>query len=472
MLCRSLLAPTLVIEGVELFGAYEEAQTALVDRLIEHRRQTIHDQSVAIFRTAVITGLITLIAAAVTMRRSTMLRRSLEPPLEDLLDHLGAIQAGDFSRRPPVDGPEEITRIAAGVRAAAASLARAAGDAADHSAEMQIYNRQLAQVLRLAREVAGSLNMRYVLRAVSEAASTIADGRRVIVWLRAADERSIEPVADTTGPDLEPGELEPVALGEGVVGRAARYGRVEGHSGDVIDTADGDDELAVPMVVGAEVIGVILVCGEGASTLAERTVDVLEALAVQAASAVASARIHEQTETMALTDALTHLPNRRRLEDDLATETAMSTRYDRPLAFAMLDVDHFKAYNDTLGHQAADVALQELAGVLRRSVRAGDVVYRYGGEEIAVVMRETTAEAGHQLAERLRGAVEHHFTGPDQPRPVTISAGVAAIPEHGQTAAELVAAADAALYEAKRSGRNRVRTANGGAPLPGHVSRH
>ncbi|MGK2947526.1 MAG: GGDEF domain-containing protein, partial [Acidimicrobiales bacterium] len=164
-------------------------------------------------------------------------------------------------------------------------------------------------------------------------------------------------------------------------------------------------------------------------------------------------------EVLAMSDALTRLPNRRRLEIDLAAEVSISSRHGRPLGFAMIDVDHFKAYNDTLGHQAADVALQSLAGLLAGSGREGDTVYRYGGEEIAVVMRETQAQGAAEHAERLRALVEHHFADPAQPRPVTVSVGVAAMPEHASTAGDLVAAADAALYEAKRSGRNRVHLA-------------
>ena len=157
-----------------------------------------------------------------------------------------------------------------------------------------------------------------------------------------------------------------------------------------------------------------------------------------------------------MTDALTQLPNRRRMEVDLATEVGASQRYGRPLGFAMVDVDHFKAYNDALGHQAADVALQTLARILAASVRGTDTVYRYGGEEIAVVMRETDLESACQLGERLREAVEHHFAAPGQPRPVTISVGVAAMPVHASSLPGLVGAADQALYEAKRTGRNRT----------------
>src|SRR3546814_20810954 len=118
------------------------------------------------------------------------------------------------------------------------------------------------------------------------------------------------------------------------------------------------------MVVGAEVIGVLEVCGDRVATIAMDTVQVLEALAVQAATAIGAARVHEHTELLAMTDALTHLPNRRRLEVDLAQEVAVTTRHSRPLAVAMNDVDTFTAYTDALRHPAADVALPALALLL------------------------------------------------------------------------------------------------------------
>ena len=210
------------------------------------------------------------------------------------------------------------------------------------------------------------------------------------------------------------------------------------------------------MVVGAQVAGVIEVCADDRGAIPIDTLNILEALAVQAASAVSAARLHEHTEGLAMSDALTRLPNRRRLEVDLATETAVSARHGRPLGFAMIDVDHFKAYNDSEGHQAADVALQQLAEVLVATGREGDTVYRYGGEEIAVVLRETDSDGAFEHAERMRAAVEHHFSAPSQLRPVTVSVGVASMPSDASTPHELVAAADAALYVSKRGGRNRT----------------
>jgi diguanylate cyclase (GGDEF)-like protein len=144
------------------------------------------------------------------------------------------------------------------------------------------------------------------------------------------------------------------------------------------------------------------------------------------------------------------------LERDLRVEVNASARYGRPLALLMIDVDHFKSYNDTFGHQAGDAALQSVARVLATGLRASDVAYRYGGEEFVLILRETTRSDAVVLAERVRSAIEHHFAAPSHPRAITISIGVAGLPEHGPSGDTLTHAADEALYEAKSAGRNRV----------------
>lgn len=190
-------------------------------------------------------------------------------------------------------------------------------------------------------------------------------------------------------------------------------------------SGDPGDEpgLAVPMVVGAQVIGVLEFSGTSVDVLADDAVAMLETMAIHAATAIEAARLHEQTSLMAMTDALTGLRNRRQLNDDLRLECESSSRYRRPMSLLMIDVDDFKSYNDTYGHQAGDVALQAVAQLLAEACRSSDHAYRYGGEEFAVVMRETRIDEAAQLAERVRVSVQHHFGGPTQLRPITVSIG-------------------------------------------------
>ena len=160
---------------------------------------------------------------------------------------------------------------------------------------------------------------------------------------------------------------------------------------------------------------------------------------------------------------LTRLPNRRKLEVDLGAEWQRSTRYQRPLAYVMLDLDHFKSLNDTYGHLVGDMVLREAAAALAATLRESDTAYRYGGEEFAVLLRETTLDEARRVAERLRTAVAG-VTVTGYPVTVTTSVGVAAAVSGMTDQSALVAAADGALYRAKSGGRNRVEHAEAVSP--------
>jgi diguanylate cyclase (GGDEF)-like protein len=165
-----------------------------------------------------------------------------------------------------------------------------------------------------------------------------------------------------------------------------------------------------------------------------------------------------ELERLSVTDALTGLYNRRHLMGTLATEVQRSRRLRRPFSVLLADVDHFKQYNDTHGHPAGDAALARIAEILRKTTRGVDCVARYGGEEFFVMLLETTVGTAAIVAERIRARVAiEEFDGGR----ITISIGVAECPSHGDTPESLVESADAALYEAKDRGRDRVVAAGG-----------
>ncbi|HYV66398.1 MAG TPA: GGDEF domain-containing protein [Myxococcales bacterium] len=165
-----------------------------------------------------------------------------------------------------------------------------------------------------------------------------------------------------------------------------------------------------------------------------------------------------ELERLSVTDALTGLYNRRHLMGTLASEVQRSRRLRRPVSVLLADVDHFKQYNDTHGHPAGDVALAKIADILRKTTRGVDCVARYGGEEFLVLLLETTVATAAIVAERIRAQVAaEEFAG----GMITVSIGVAECPSHGDTPESLIESADAALYEAKDGGRNRVIAAGG-----------
>ncbi|HEY6000301.1 MAG TPA: diguanylate cyclase [bacterium] len=204
--------------------------------------------------------------------------------------------------------------------------------------------------------------------------------------------------------------------------------------------------------------GALAVAAAEAGAYSERAGKTFESIVRQANIVIDYARLHERAVRLSITDGLTRLHNRRYFQEALRREFQRSERLGSPLSLAMLDIDHFKSFNDTYGHQLGDLVLQELAHALRAQVRGLDVLARHGGEEFAVVMPDTGPAAAQRVAERLRAAVEAHpVVGPEGPLRVTVSVGVASVP-HPQIGAPegLVAAADHALYRAKELGRNRV----------------
>jgi diguanylate cyclase (GGDEF)-like protein len=178
----------------------------------------------------------------------------------------------------------------------------------------------------------------------------------------------------------------------------------------------------------------------------------LRIVTLQKALLTSNARLEE----LSRTDPLTSIGNRRAFEEELHERFEVARRYNRPLSLAMIDIDYFKDTNDAYGHQAGDEVLRTLARVIRRGSRGADVVARYGGEEFAVILPETQLFEALQFAEKIRAMVAAEDFGGMPPR-VTVSLGVATM-GHTMfgTAADVVAAADAALYRAKEKGRNRV----------------
>lgn len=167
--------------------------------------------------------------------------------------------------------------------------------------------------------------------------------------------------------------------------------------------------------------------------------------------------------TEAITDELTGSFNRRKLKHDLKEELSRAERYDKKVSALMLDIDWFKEYNDFHGHQKGDKLLIELVNVLGRNLRVNDKLYRYGGEEFVVLLPETDEGQAKNVAEKIRMKVERNkFEGEVKSQPkkaVSISIGISSYPRNGNTPADIIFAADSALYEAKSSGKNIVKIA-------------
>ncbi|MGH2996128.1 MAG: diguanylate cyclase, partial [Gaiellaceae bacterium] len=345
------------------------------------------------------------------------LGRTIVRSLKELSDAAGAVARGHFQRRVPARGRDEF-----------ASLGHAFNDMAE-----QLESR----IEELAAERA---RVREAISRFGEALAATHDPYTLLAVI-------VESTVEATG----------AAGGRLVVGRKeiARAG-VPGPDGEA---------LAVPIVTEDDQASMLFLT-PGENEFGAEAHELAHWLGSQASVALENARLHRLVERQASTDGLTELSNRRHFEESLEGEISRTERFGGSLALIVADLDDFKQVNDRFGHQAGDDVLRTFAAVLRETVREIDLPARYGGEEFAVLLPQTDLEGAERLAERLRVALAARplAVRPDQLVTVTASFGVAAFPK-ASTPAALFAAADKALYRAKRSGKNCVICADGGAAV-------
>jgi diguanylate cyclase (GGDEF)-like protein len=232
--------------------------------------------------------------------------------------------------------------------------------------------------------------------------------------------------------------------------------------------ADGDGAHAVAVPLRArfggedlQFLGVLSIARDD-EPFSEAECDLLAYLAGQATVSLENASLHETVQRQAVTDELTGLYNVRHFHQTLDSEIERARRFTSDVGLVMLDIDDFKQVNDTYGHLQGDLVLREVAKVLHNISREIDEPARYGGEEMAVILPQTALEGAEQSGERMRAAIEglriRRLGGGEDLR-ITASFGVASLPASAGDKGALIAAADAALYRAKRAGKNRVERA-------------
>ncbi|MFP4498226.1 MAG: sensor domain-containing diguanylate cyclase [Vulcanimicrobiota bacterium] len=217
--------------------------------------------------------------------------------------------------------------------------------------------------------------------------------------------------------------------------------------------------MVVPMIVENEITGVIYVGHSQPDFYNEDALSLLEAVAHNSAMAIKTAEIFERTAIKAITDGLTGLYLHRYFQERLSEELESARRNNTPLALVMIDADHFKALNDTMGHPEGDACLKTLADLMKMYTRDTDIVCRIGGDEFTILLKEIDKRNAVQKAEAIRQAVQSKFH--NNPVQITTSIGLACFPEDADNKKDLIAAADAALYKSKKLGRNRVSVATG-----------
>ncbi len=218
--------------------------------------------------------------------------------------------------------------------------------------------------------------------------------------------------------------------------------------------------IAMPLKIHQRTIGILYLDDFKPRTFSEAKLELLSILSSFATMSIDHARLHEKTMQLACTDGLTGLYNHRQFKKLFADEVMRATRYGKFLSIVLFDVDDFKKFNDTYGHPNGDIVLQETAILLRELLRDCDMLFRYGGEEFVALLPETPLPEAVKVAERIRIFIEtespRFLTQITKTHGVTVSVGVAAIPDDGSDAASLLKMVDDLMYRAKRDGKNKV----------------
>ncbi|MDV2999024.1 MAG: hypothetical protein N5P05_000630 [Chroococcopsis gigantea SAG 12.99] len=230
------------------------------------------------------------------------------------------------------------------------------------------------------------------------------------------------------------------------------------YCGHIHFEAEARSTLCIPMMAQGESLGLLYLCFQDPEVIAPDVNSLAETVSKQIAISLANLKLRETLQYHSISDALTGLFNRRYLESSLNRELNRAARMQQSIGIIMLDIDHFKLFNDTYGHDAGDMILKTIAEFIKSNVRECDIACRYGGEELIVILPNASLKITLARAEQLRGGIKNLAiqTELEQTVSVTASFGVAAYPNHARSKHHLLKAADEALYRAKEQGRDRV----------------
>jgi diguanylate cyclase (GGDEF)-like protein len=327
---------------------------------------------------------------------------------------------------------------------------------------------QLAAFIDIAKALTSTLELNEILDLIGDRLSHLLGAERWSLVLQGDD--GLLHFAVARGPGAERLKDEVMVVGEGIAGVTFSTGKARlvadvradpdfAPRFDVATLQRTCSALAVPLMVRGRTLGVLeLVHSVDGPIFTEEDLRAASAVSDFAAIAIDNAKNFRATQELSRIDEHTGVFNVRHLRAEVEREVARCRRFGRPMSLLFLDIDHFKAVNDTRGHLAGSLALKLAAQLLQDQVRAVDFVFRYGGDEFAVLLVETGPDGARIAAERMVEAFR--ASGLDVGRGaalrLTISVGWASFPDHGQSTASLLQAADAAMYRAKNNGRDRA----------------
>ncbi len=408
------------------------------------------DLSETIAERRLLIGAVLLAFLILSLTTSVFVVRALQGQIEQFLAAARRIGAGDFSTEVPVHGTDEFAGLGSEFNQMSKQLEQKIEEVEGKRRELEAAIRSVGDAFATGLDRTGTVEL--AVRTAVQACD--ADAGR----LMPLDDRRLERAsAGTEHPTLDAAlaAAESEAFKSGATGEAAEDGVCA--TATLLRTrGEGDEQRA---------LGALSIARRGAD-FDQQERDLLAYLAGQAAISIENADLHESAQHAAVTDELTGLHNARHMNATLEREIERTKRFGGEVGLILFDLDDFKLVNDTFGHPQGDRVLQAVAGVLKDLSREIDEPARFGGEEFAIALPQTDTPGADQLAGRMRKAIEElevERLGGGPPLKLTASFGVASLPRSANDRDSLVAAADAALYRAKRAGKNRVEVA---APAP------
>ena len=319
---------------------------------------------------------------------------------------------------------------------------------------------QLEAINAIARETTVVLDIKNLLSKACEKIQRAFQVSHVSIFLKDEDDLVLRAHHGDLTPSIPEGGRLPSA--KGLLGRSLSESKtlIENDIAAIPDYvaiySETGSRMCIPLISFGQTLGVLVLDSDRTGSFSTSETQSLESVADICATAVQNAYYVERVKQLAYLDGLTGIFNRRFFELRIEEELERARRFDSGMAVIMVDIDQFKRLNDEFGHLLGDEVLRQVSSIFSQQLRKIDVVCRYGGEEFAILLSQTTHQHALGVAEKLRKMVDT-WQFPGVPRPVTISSGVATSPDHGTTRDELVKAADAGLYAAKQAGRNCVR---------------